>query len=138
MCNGFQILTEIGILPGTLLRNAGMKFISSKCKLRIENSNTMFTNQYSQGEVVNIPIAHSVGNYYADESTLAKLKRDGRIVFTYVDNPNGSMESIAGIVNDKGNVLGMMPHPERSVEALLGGVDGLRLFKSIITGPDRS
>jgi phosphoribosylformylglycinamidine synthase len=134
VCNGFQILTEIGLLPGALLKNAGMKFVSKKNKLRVENNQTIFTNKYAQGEVIQIPIAHGSGNYFADEETLRKLKQEKRILFTYKDNPNGSMENIAGIVNEKGNVLGMMPHPERAVESLLGGTDGLRLFKSILEG----
>lgn len=134
ICNGFQILTEIGLLPGALLKNAGMKFVSKKNKLRVENNQTIFTNKYAQGEVIQIPIAHGSGNYFADEETLRKLKQEKRILFTYMDNPNGSMENIAGIVNEKGNVLGMMPHPERAVESLLGGTDGLRLFKSILEG----
>ena len=132
VCNGFQILTEIGLLPGVLLRNQGMKFICRTESLKVENNNTMFTKLYSPGEVINIPIAHGEGNYCADEATLAELKSNNRILFTYNNNPNGSAENIAGIVNEQGNVLGMMPHPERAVEDLLGGQDGLRIFKSLL------
>jgi len=138
VCNGFQILTEIGLLPGVLIKNAGMKFVCAKSKLRIENNSTRFTNLYGVGEEVEISIAHNSGNYYVDEVTHAKLRSEKRIVFTYLDNPNGSVGNIAGVVNEKGNVLGMMPHPERSVEKLIGGVDGIRLFKSILAGPDYS
>ena len=134
VCNGFQILTEIGLLPGVLLRNAGMKFVCQASKLRVENNQTCFTNQYALGEEIEISIAHGSGNYYADETTLTKLRCQKRIVFSYKENPNGSLDNIAGIVNEKGNVLGMMPHPERSVESLLGSVDGLKLFKSMVGG----
>ncbi|MCL2225311.1 MAG: phosphoribosylformylglycinamidine synthase subunit PurQ [Defluviitaleaceae bacterium] len=137
VCNGFQILTEIGLLPGVLLRNRGMKFICRPTELQVENNNTIFTNLYEKGELVNIPIAHGEGNYCADEKTLAQLKADNRIVFTYAENPNGSAENIAGIINERGNVLGMMPHPERAVEDLLGGTGGLKLFKSILQGLPR-
>jgi phosphoribosylformylglycinamidine synthase len=134
VCNGFQILTEIGLLPGVLLRNRGIKFICKFTDLQVENNDTMFTKLYEKGERVSIPIAHGEGNYCADDETLAQLKRENRIVFTYAENPNGSAENIAGIVNERGNVLGMMPHPERAVEDLLGGADGLKLFKSILQG----
>jgi len=132
VCNGFQILTEIGLLPGAFLRNRGMKFICDTVTLRVENAATMFTSEYAQGEQIRIPIAHGKGNYYADEQTLNTLKAQNRIVFTYEDNPNGSARNIAGIVNEGGNVLGMMPRPERAVERLLGSDDGLRLFQSIL------
>ncbi|MCL2387783.1 MAG: phosphoribosylformylglycinamidine synthase subunit PurQ [Defluviitaleaceae bacterium] len=132
VCNGFQILTEIGLLPGVLLRNTGMKFMCRFTNLKVENNNTTFTKLYQQGEEISFPIAHGEGNYCADEATLAKLKAENRIVFTYAENPNGSAENIAGIINESGNVLGMMPHPERAVEELLGGADGLKLFKSIL------
>lgn len=133
VCNGFQILTEAGLLPGALLRNKDLKFMCRNVQLKVENSNTLFTNQYEQGQVINIPIAHGEGNYYCDDETLAKLKENNQIVFTYSgDNPNGSLEDIAGIINEQGNVLGMMPHPERVVDALVGGDDGLALFKSIV------
>ena len=132
VCNGFQILTEIGLLPGALLRNKDMKFICRHIKIKVENNDTMFTSEYEKGEIVSIPIAHGEGNYYADKKTLKMLKDDNRVVFTYTENLNGSARKIAGIINGRGNVLGMMPHPERAVEKLLGTDDGLRLFKSII------
>ncbi len=133
VCNGFQILTEAGLLPGALLRNKNLKFMCRTIQLKIENNNTLFTNQYEQGQVINIPIAHGEGNYYCDEETLQKLKDNNQIVFTYSgENPNGSLEDIAGIINERGNVLGMMPHPERAVDALVGGADGLAVFKSIV------
>ncbi|MEK9199729.1 phosphoribosylformylglycinamidine synthase subunit PurQ [Ureibacillus sp. 179-F W5.1 NHS] len=133
VCNGFQILTEAGLLPGALLRNKNLKFMCRTIQLKVENNNTLFTSQYEAGEVINIPIAHGEGNYFCDEETLAQLKANNQIVFTYAgENPNGSIEDIAGIVNERGNVLGMMPHPERAVDALLGSNDGLKLFKSIV------
>lgn len=133
VCNGFQILTEAGLLPGALLRNRDLKFMCRTVQLKVENNNTLFTNHYEAGQVIDVPIAHGEGNYYCDEETLAKLKANNQIVFTYSgDNPNGSLEDIAGIVNEQGNVLGMMPHPERAVDALVGGADGLALFKSIV------
>lgn len=133
VCNGFQILTEAGLLPGALLRNKNLKFMCRPVQLKVENNQTFFTSQYEQGEVITVPIAHGEGNYYCDEETLQKLKENNQIVFTYSgENPNGSLEDIAGIINERGNVLGMMPHPERAVDALVGGADGLRLFKSIV------
>ncbi|EFI69929.1 phosphoribosylformylglycinamidine synthase I [Lysinibacillus fusiformis ZC1] len=133
VCNGFQILTEAGLLPGALLRNKNLKFMCRTVQLKVENNNTLFTNQYEQGQIINIPIAHGEGNYYCDEETLQTLKDNNQIVFTYSgDNPNGSLEDIAGIINERGNVLGMMPHPERAVDALVGGADGLAVFKSIV------
>lgn len=133
VCNGFQILTEAGLLPGVLLRNQNLKFICRTVQLKVENNNTLFTNQYEQGQIINIPIAHGEGNYFCDEETLKKLQEKNQIVFTYSgENPNGSLSDIAGIVNERGNVLGMMPHPERAVDALLGSADGLALFKSIV------
>ncbi|MGY3188957.1 phosphoribosylformylglycinamidine synthase subunit PurQ [Lysinibacillus sp. TE18511] len=133
VCNGFQILTEAGLLPGALLRNKNLKFMCRTIQLKVENNKTLFTNQYEQGQIINIPIAHGEGNYYCDEETLQKLKDNNQIVFTYSgENPNGSLEDIAGIVNERGNVLGMMPHPERAVDALVGGADGLAVFKSIV------
>lgn len=133
VCNGFQILTEAGLLPGALLRNKNLKFMCRTVQLKVENNNTLFTNQYEQGQIINIPIAHGEGNYYCDEETLQALKDNNQIVFTYSgDNPNGSLEDIAGIINERGNVLGMMPHPERAVDALVGGADGLAVFKSIV------
>ncbi|MEY9978946.1 phosphoribosylformylglycinamidine synthase subunit PurQ [Lysinibacillus sp. RC79] len=133
VCNGFQILTEAGLLPGALLRNKNLKFMCRTIQLKVENNNTLFTNQYEQGQMINIPIAHGEGNYYCDEETLQQLKENNQIVFTYSgENPNGSLEDIAGIINERGNVLGMMPHPERAVDALVGGADGLAVFKSIV------
>jgi len=133
VCNGFQILTEAGLLPGALLRNTNLKFMCRTVQLKVENNNTLFTNQYEQGQIIHIPIAHGEGNYYCDEETLQSLKDNNQIVFTYSgDNPNGSLEDIAGIINERGNVLGMMPHPERAVDALMGGADGLAVFKSIV------
>lgn len=133
ICNGFQILTEAGLLPGALLRNRDLKFICRTVELKVENNDTLFTNGYAANEVIHIPIAHGEGNYYCDDATLQSLKENNQIVFTYNgENPNGSLENIAGIVNERGNVLGMMPHPERAVSKVVGGADGLALFKSIV------
>lgn len=132
VCNGFQILLEAGLLPGAMKRNESLKFICSPTKLKVENNETMFSNCYEKDELITIPIAHGEGNYYCDEETLEQLKKNNQIVFTYDSNPNGSLVDIAGIVNEKGNVLGMMPHPERAVDELLGGADGLKLFQSIV------
>jgi phosphoribosylformylglycinamidine synthase len=131
-CNGFQILLEAGLLPGVLLRNKSLHFVSKFQKLKVVNAKTKFTSEYQEGEILNIPIAHGEGNYYCDEEILKDLQANKQIVFTYEgSNPNGSIENIAGIINKKGNVLGMMPHPERAVEALLGSDDGLKFFQSI-------
>lgn len=131
-CNGFQILTEAGLLPGALRRNDSLKFISKQQSLKVENTQTLFTTAYEQGEIITLPIAHGEGNYYCDKETLQQLRDNDQIVFTYMnDNPNGSIENIAGIINKQGNVLGMMPHPERAVEELLGSEDGLKLFQSM-------
>jgi len=133
VCNGFQILTEAGLLPGALIRNKNLKFMCRTVQLKVENNDTLFTNQYEAGEVINIPIAHGEGNYYCDEETLAELKANNQIAFTYEgENPNGSLADIAGIINKEGNVLGMMPHPERAANEIVGGADGLKLFKSIV------
>jgi phosphoribosylformylglycinamidine synthase I len=133
ICNGFQILTEAGLLPGALIRNKNLKFMCRTIELTVENNNTLFTSDYAKGQVINIPMAHGEGNYTCDAETLASLKANNQIVFTYTnDNPNGSVEDIAGIINERGNVLGMMPHPERAVHELIGGTDGLALFKSIV------
>ena len=132
ICNGFQVLTEMGLLPGALLLNKDRKFISKPAILRVENNSSMFTSNYNHHEEISIPIAHREGNYYADKQTLKILKDQNRIAFTYKENINGSAEKIAGLLNEKGNVLGMMPHPERAVEKLLGSVDGFRLFMSIV------
>jgi phosphoribosylformylglycinamidine synthase subunit PurQ / glutaminase len=132
VCNGFQILTESGLLPGALMRNRELSFMCHQEELVVENNETMFTSGYAKGEVVRYPIAHGEGNYFCDAETLADLKANNQIVFTYKNNPNGSISDIAGITNKEGNVLGMMPHPERAVEALLGSDDGLKLFQSIV------
>lgn len=133
VCNGFQILTEAGLLPGALLRNRDLKFICKNVELKVVNNNTLFTNQYAKDEVISVPIAHGEGNYYCDPATLKQLEDNNQIVFTYSgENPNGSLADIAGIVNERGNVLGMMPHPERAVSDLIGGSEGLALFKSIV------
>ncbi|MBO0439741.1 phosphoribosylformylglycinamidine synthase subunit PurQ [Candidatus Enterococcus ikei] len=132
-CNGFQILTEAGLLPGVLLRNRSLHFICKTVSLKVENNQTSFTSEYQKDEIIHLPVAHGEGNYYCDEKTLEQLKDNNQIVFTYNgENPNGSLANIAGIVNEKGNVLGMMPHPERGVEHLLGSDDGLRFFRSIV------
>ncbi|WP_430603836.1 phosphoribosylformylglycinamidine synthase 1 [Enterococcus sp. DIV0724b] len=132
-CNGFQILTEVGLLPGALLRNDSLHFVCKTVRLNVSNNQTKFTSEYQKNEIIQLPVAHGEGKYYCDEVTLKQLKANQQIVFTYADeNPNGSLENIAGIINEKGNVLGMMPHPERAVESLLGSNDGLIFFKSII------
>jgi phosphoribosylformylglycinamidine synthase I len=132
VCNGFQILLEAGLLPGALRRNKDLKFICKPVELTVENNETMFTSGYSAGEVITVPVAHGDGNYYCDEKTLQLLKDHNQIVFRYNNDLNGSLINIAGIMNEKGNVLGMMPHPERAVDSLLGSADGLRLFQSIL------
>lgn len=132
-CNGFQILTEVGLLPGALKRNNSLKFVCKTVELTVKNTNTQFTSLYKKGEKINLPIAHADGSYYADEELLAELEENGQVVFRYSkENPNGSLNDIAGITNKQGNVLGMMPHPERAVEMLLGNEDGLRVFKSLL------
>lgn len=132
-CNGFQILTEAGLLPGALKQNNSLKFVCKTVDLTVENTKTPFTSQYGEKEQISLPIAHADGSYYADQETLAKLEENHQIVFRYAgENPNGSLNDIAGITNEAGNVLGMMPHPERAVEALLGNEDGLRVFKSLL------
>lgn len=131
-CNGFQILVEAGLLPGALIQNDSLKFVSKWQNLKV-NNNSKFTTVFSEDEVISLPIAHGEGKYIADEQTLADLKENDQIVFTYVNgNPNGSALDIAGICNKEGNVLGMMPHPERAVESLLGGNDGQKMFASIL------
>ena len=131
--NGFQILAEAGLLPGAFLRNKGLKFRSGKTKLTVLNTESTFTAGYEKGQEISIPFAHEFGNYYVDEKTVAELKNNNRIVFTYADgNADGSTADIAGVLNEKGNVLGMMPLPERAVEEIIGGTDGLSLFNSIL------
>ncbi len=132
VCNGFQILTEAGLLPGALMRNANLSFVCRDVPLRIENSQSAFTSRYLAGEEIRIPVAHHDGNYQADVETLDRLEAEGRVVFRYADEVNGSARGIAGIVNDKGNVLGMMPHPERMIEPAHGGTDGRRLFEGLL------
>ncbi|WP_019121726.1 phosphoribosylformylglycinamidine synthase subunit PurQ [Brevibacillus massiliensis] len=134
VCNGFQILLEAGLLPGAMLRNDSLKFRCKLVKLRVASNATPFTRDYAAGEVIEIPIAHGEGNYFCDEATLARLKANGQIVFRYEgENPNGSVDDIAGIVNEAGNVLGMMPHPERAVHEWMSSDDGKRIFTSILT-----
>ena len=132
VCNGFQVLTEAHLLPGALMRNAGIKFVCRDVPLRVENSQSIFTSRYQAGEEIVIPVAHHDGNYQADEATLDRLEGEGRIVFRYVGECNGSAREIAGIINESGNVLGMMPHPERAVEPAHGLADGRRLFEGLI------
>ena len=133
ICNGFQMLCEAHLLPGALVRNESLKFASQQVRVRVENNETMFTSAYERGQVVKYHVAHGMGNYVADEETIAELERTDRIVFRYVEgeNPNGAMHDIAGIINMEGNIMGLMPHPERSVEMLLGSVDGIGLFESL-------
>lgn len=139
ICNGFQILTEAGLLPGALQRNQDLRFICRQVELKVQNNKTKFTKKCKPGQVLNIPIAHGEGNYTCDKQTLRELKKNKQIVFTYhKENPNGSMASIAGIINKKGNVLGLMPHPERASEAVLGSEDGLFIFKSILASRKKS
>ena len=132
ICNGFQILTEAGLLPGALMRNAGLSFICRDVKLSVENSQSIFTSRYDAGEAVTFPVAHMDGNYIADGETLDRLEGEGRIAFRYAEPVNGSARNIAGILNDAGNVLGMMPHPERVIEPAHGNTDGRRLFEGLV------
>jgi phosphoribosylformylglycinamidine synthase len=132
ICNGFQVLTETGLLPGALMRNAGLNFVSRPVALKVENTQTLFTSGYDSGEVIHVPVAHHDGNYQADEATLDRLEQGGRVAFRYAESVNGSARNIAGILNDAGNVLGMMPHPERAVEPAHGSTDGLRLFAGLL------
>jgi phosphoribosylformylglycinamidine synthase I len=134
VCNGFQILVEAGMLPGALMRNASLKFVCRMVRLEVVNAKTRFTARYSQGEIIDCPVAHHDGNYFADAETLKRINGEGLVAFRYAEgtNPNGSVEDIAGIVNDKGNVLGMMPHPENLVEPAHGGTDGRRLFEALL------
>jgi len=132
ICNGFQILTEAGLLPGALMRNAGLDFVCHTVTLTVENNQSMFSSAFDKGQAVNFPVAHHDGNFFADSETLDRLESEGRVVFRYIDNPNGSARNIAGIMNDAGNVLGMMPHPERVISPLLGGVDGAAFFKGLV------
>ena len=140
ICNGFQIATEAGLLPGALLRNINLKFLGTSLKVRVENADTMFTNRYEKGQVLSMPVAHGDGRYTADDETLDRLEGEGRVVFRYVGevnnpatkNANGSMRDIAGIISAEGNVMGLMPHPERALDAALGSTDGLGMFESML------
>ena len=141
ICNGFQIACEAGLLPGALLRNQSLQFVSELCRVRVENTDTRFTNQYAPGQLLRLPIAHGDGRYTADNATLDRLEQHGQVVFRYVNaagevdpahDPNGSSRGIAGIVNERGNVLGLMPHPERAAEAVVGSADGVALFESVL------
>jgi phosphoribosylformylglycinamidine synthase subunit PurQ / glutaminase len=146
ICNGFQVLCEAHLLPGALMRNASLQFRCQETHLRVENVDTAFTTETQKGQLLRVPVSHGEGNYFADPETLGKLERDGRVVFRYTNaagavtdeaNPNGSLNNIAGIINENGNVLGMMPHPERASEPLLGSEDGLAIFKSIVKNSER-
>ena len=134
VCNGFQILVEAGLLPGALMRNTSLKFVCREVKLQVANANTAFTHRYQPGQIIRCPVAHHDGNYFADAETLARIEGEGQVVFRYADgtNPNGSINDIAGIVNAKGNVLGLMPHPENLIEPAHGGTDGRGLFESVL------
>src|SRR6186997_3299883 len=132
VCNGFQVLTEAGLLPGALMRNAGLHFVCRPVGLKVENSQSIFTSAYQSGEEISIPVAHHDGNFQADAETLDRLEGEGRVAFRYVGEVNGSARDIAGILNEAGNVLGMMPHPERAVEAAHGLADGRRLFEGLL------
>lgn len=142
ICNGFQIACEAGLLPGALMRNSHLQFVSADVRIRVENSDTLFTNRYDRGEVLKIPVAHGDGRFVATDEVLDRLEGEGQVIFRYADadgnisadaNPNGSERNIAGIINDAGNVLGMMPHPERACSLLLGSIDGVRLLESILS-----
>jgi phosphoribosylformylglycinamidine synthase subunit PurQ / glutaminase len=141
ICNGFQIACEAGLLPGALLRNQSLHFVSELCRVRVENAETRFTNQYAPGQILRLPIAHGEGRYTADDATLDRLEQNGQIVMRYVNaagdvdpaaDPNGSARGIAGIVNERGNVLGLMPHPERAADAVIGSADGVGVFESVL------
>jgi phosphoribosylformylglycinamidine synthase I len=141
ICNGFQIACEAGLLPGALMRNSNLQFVSAEVRLRVEDDDTMFTNLYERGEILRMPVAHGEGRYVAPPSVLEELEAEGRVIFRYADatgitsadaNPNGSVHNIAGIISEAGNVLGMMPHPERACSLLLGSSDGVRLLESIL------
>ncbi len=133
VCNGFQVLTEAGLLPGALMRNAGIRFVGRDVALTVANSQTVYTSRYDADEAITVPVAHHDGNYFADDETLDRLEGEGRVAFRYAEPVNGSARDIAGIVNDAGNVLGLMPHPERVVEAAHGGTDGRRLFEGLLS-----
>jgi phosphoribosylformylglycinamidine synthase subunit PurQ / glutaminase len=132
ICNGFQILVEAGLLPGALLRNADLKFVCRTVTLRTETTNSPFTNALAQGQLLHLPVAHGDGRYFADDATLDALEAEDRIAFRYLDNPNGALRNIAGILNRERNVLGMMPHPERACDPLMGSIEGRGIFESIL------
>lgn len=132
VCNGFQVLCEAGLLPGVLMRNAHLKFICKDVQLKVERADTAFTGGYKTGQAVTYPVAHHDGNYFADAETLKRIEGEGQVAFRYVDNPNGSLGDIAGVYNAGGTVLGLMPHPERLVDPLLGGIDGKPLFDHLV------
>ncbi|MBR8838109.1 MAG: phosphoribosylformylglycinamidine synthase subunit PurQ [Stigonema ocellatum SAG 48.90 = DSM 106950] len=133
ICNGFQVLTEAGLLPGALVRNRDLHFICDRIGVKVENTDVPWTQGYATGEIITLPIAHGEGQFYADETTLSEIEDNGQVVFRYEgENPNGSLNNIAGICNPTGNVLGMMPHPERASDPMLGGSDGLKLFQGLL------
>ena len=134
VCNGFQVLTEAGLLPGALMRNAGIRFVCRNVALKVENATSLFTSGYSEGQRITVPVAHHDGNYFADDATLDRLEGEGRVAFRYAEEVNGSAHAIAGVLNAGGNVLGMMPHPERMIEPAHGGRDGRALFDSVLKG----
>jgi len=134
VCNGFQILTEAGLLPGALMRNAGIRFVCREVGLEVANSQSLFTAGYGAGQMIRIPVAHHDGNYFADEATLDRLEGEGRIAFRYAEEVNGSARAIAGVLNEAGNVLGMMPHPERAIETAHGSTDGRAMFEAALKG----
>jgi len=134
VCNGFQVLTEAGLLPGALMRNAGIRFVCRSVPLVVDNDNSLFTACYRKGQRITVPVAHHDGNYFADAATLDRLEGEGRVAFRYAENPNGSARDIAGVLNERGNVLGMMPHPERAIEPAHGSTDGRALFESAVKG----
>ncbi len=132
ICNGFQVLTETGLLPGALMRNSGLNFVCRDVPLTVDNSQSIFTSRYQSGETITVPVAHHDGNYFADAETLDRIEGEGRVAFRYAADVNGSARNIAGVLNQAGNVLGMMPHPERRIEAAHGGTDGRRLFEGLL------
>jgi phosphoribosylformylglycinamidine synthase len=134
VCNGFQVLTEAGLLPGALMRNAGIRFVCREVGLTVENNQSLFTSRYDAGQRITIPVAHHDGNYFADAQTLDQIEGEGRVAFRYAEPVNGSARNIAGVLNKAGNVLGMMPHPERMIEPAHGGSDGRALFESVVRG----
>jgi phosphoribosylformylglycinamidine synthase I len=134
VCNGFQVLTEAGLLPGVLMRNAGIRFVCREVKLTVANNTSAFTQRYFKDHPITIPVAHHDGNYFADDATLDRLEGEDRVAFRYAEPVNGSARNIAGILSEKGNVLGMMPHPERFIEAAHGGIDGRALFEGVVKG----